>query len=67
VYIETVYNSLRQALSVVSLLCFHQSSGNGFQRRRSVSFLFSNFPIVSVTTILGYFLHNYWFLKNVLD
>lgn len=29
--IYTVYDSLRQALSLLSLLCHQQSSGNGFQ------------------------------------
>jgi hypothetical protein len=35
----TLYNSLQQALSVLSLLCLRRlSPGNGFQRRRTLNF-----------------------------
>jgi hypothetical protein len=37
-WIYTVYNSLWHALGLISPLCFHQSFGNGFQRR-TYSFL----------------------------
>jgi hypothetical protein len=35
---SAITNTIYQALSLVSLMCFHRLSGNGFKRHRSLSF-----------------------------
>jgi hypothetical protein len=48
-WVCTVYSSLWHALSILNLLCLHQSSGNGFQRQ-TISFLW----VSKLTSCLSY-------------
>jgi hypothetical protein len=59
-----VYNSIWHALSYLSELCIHQSSGNGFQLRTSPSSGFPNCRRASARAILGELLPDYYFLKK---
>lgn len=49
-WIYTVYNSLWHILCRLSLLCLHQSSGNGFKRR--------TFPFLCVSELFWCLSHN---------
>jgi hypothetical protein len=56
-WVYTFYNSLRHTLNLLSLLCLHQSSGNGFERQMFPSFWF---PKLSPCLSHSNCAHNYF-------
>jgi hypothetical protein len=66
---HTLCSSLQHVLSLLSLLCVHQSlPGNGFQRHRSLNFcvhgLMSSLTVTSLTTQQTNSLHSTWSVES---
>jgi hypothetical protein len=61
---HTFCNSLEHALSLLSQLCRHHYSGNGFQWHAFHCSRFPNCPCVPAIAILSQLLHSYYFLKD---